>query len=108
MIKVIISFLKKCILRMKTIRGLNIKDWPAYVFTSMTNDEIDPEFFLVNDFNGCKDGSIVFNMTYCEENNVLYITFNNIECIFRKSGVFSCLIFCESDKKKLCSIDMLR
>ena len=30
----------------------------------------------------------------------LHIVFNNIECTFRKSGVFSYLIFCESDKNK--------
>ena len=29
-----------------------------------------------------------------------YVVFNNIEFIFRKSGVFSYLIFCESDKNK--------
>ena len=29
-----------------------------------------------------------------------HVVFNNIECIFRKSGVFSYLIFCESDKNK--------
>ena len=39
-------------------------------------------------------------MSYCEENNVPHIVFNNIECIFRKSGVFSYLSFCESDKNK--------
>ena len=67
----------------------------------MTNiDDFDPEFLLVNDFKSSKDGSILFNMSYCEENNVSYIVFNNIECIFRKSGVFSYLIFCESDKNK--------
>ena len=38
-------------------------------------------------------------MVYGEE-NVLYIVFNNIECSFRKSGIFSYLIFCESDKNK--------
>ena len=86
---------------MKTIRGSNIKDWSAYIFTVMTNiDETDPKFFLVNDFKGCKDESIVFNMAYCEENNIPHIVFNNIECIFRESGVLSYLIFCESDKNK--------
>ena len=39
-------------------------------------------------------------MAYCEENDVPHIAFNNIECIFRKSGVFSYLIFCESGKNK--------
>ena len=67
----------------------------------MTNiNDFGPEFLLVNNFKSSKDGSILFNMSYCEENNVPHIAFNNIECIFRKSGVFSYLIFCESDKNK--------
>ena len=39
-------------------------------------------------------------MYYCEENSVPHVVLINIECIFRKSGVFSYLIFCESDKNK--------
>ena len=86
---------------MKTIRELNTKDWYSYIFMNMTNiNDFDAEFFLVNDFKSSKDGSILFNTSYCEENNVSHIVFNNIEYIFRKSGVFSYLIFCESDKKK--------
>ena len=67
----------------------------------MTNiNDFDPAFLLINDFKSSKDGSILFNVNYCEENNVPHIVFNNIECIFRKSGVFSYLIFCESDKNE--------
>ena len=44
--------------------------------------DIKPEYFTINDFKGCKDGSILFNLCYCEENSVLHIVFNNIECIF--------------------------
>ena len=62
--------------------------------------DIQPEYFMVNDFKGCKDGLIVFNLCYCEENCVPQIVFNNIECIFRKSGIYSYLIFCENDKNK--------
>ena len=86
---------------MKTVRKLNIKDWSGYFFKEMVNIlEIQPEYFMINDFGGCKDGLTVFNLCYCQENNVPHIFFNNIECIFRKSGVFSYLIFCESDKNK--------
>ena len=86
---------------MKTIGDLNIKDCSGYIFTNMTIiNDFDPEFLLVNDFESSKDGSILFNRSYCEENNVPHIVFNNIECIFRKSGVFSYLILCESDKNK--------
>ena len=67
----------------------------------MTNiNDFDPEFLLVNDFKTSKNGSIVFNIAYCEENNAPHIVFNNIECIFRKSGIFTYLIFRESDKDK--------
>ena len=86
---------------MKTIEELNIKDWSGYIFTKMTNiNDFDPKFLLINESVNSVNGSIVFSIAYCEENNVLHIVFNNIECIFRKSRIFSCLIFCESDKNK--------
>ena len=55
---------------------------------------------MINDFKGCRDRSILFNIAYYEENSVPHIVFDNIECIFRKCGIFSYLIFCESDKNK--------
>ena len=68
---------------MKTIRELNIKDWSAYFFKNSTNIlDVDSEYFLVNDFKGCKDGLILFNLAYCEEVSVPHIVFNNIEYLF--------------------------
>ena len=55
---------------------------------------------MINDSKSCKDSSTIFNVCYCEENSVPHVVFNNIECIFRKSGVFSYLIVCESEKNK--------
>ena len=87
---------------MKTIRELKIRDWSGYFFKEMVNSlDIEPEYFMVNDLKGCKDGSTVFNPCYCKENSVPNIVFNNIECILRKSGIYSYLIFCESNKKML-------
>ena len=86
---------------MKTTKELNIKDWSEYFFKEMVNIlDIEPEYFMVNDFKGCKNGSIIFNLYYCSENCVPHIVFNNIECIFRKRGVYSYLIFWETDKNK--------
>ena len=52
---------------MKTIRKLNIKDWSGYFFSEMVNiSDIDPEYFLINDFKDCKDRSTIFNIAYCE------------------------------------------
>ena len=67
----------------------------------MTNiNYFHPEYLFINDFKSSKDESVLFNMAYGEEKNVPYIVFYNIECVFRKSGMFSYLIFCESDKNK--------
>ena len=86
---------------MKTIRELNIKDWSGYIFKEMFNIlDIDPEYFMVNDFKGCKDGSILFDLCYSDETGVPHIVFNDIECIFRKCGIYSYLIFCENNKNK--------
>ena len=62
--------------------------------------DIVPEYFMVNDFKGCKNGSILFKLCYSDENGVTHIVFNNIECIFRKSGIYSYLTFCKNDKNK--------
>ena len=77
---------------MKTIRELKTLDWSGYIFKEMINIlDIDLEYFMVNDFKGCKDGSILFNLCYSDENGVPHIVFNNIECIFRKFGIYSYL-----------------
>ena len=62
--------------------------------------DVNPEYFMVNDFKGCKDGSVLFNLCYSDENGVPHIAFNNTDCIFKKSGIYSYLIFCKSDKNK--------
>ena len=63
----------------------------------MTNiNDFDPEISLVTDFKSSKDWSVLFNMSYCEENNVPHIVFNNTECC----GIFSYLIFYERGKSK--------
>ena len=62
--------------------------------------DVEPEYIMINDFKGCKDGSILLNLCYSDETNVLYIVFNNIECILLKSGIYSYLIFCKNNKNK--------
>ena len=86
---------------MKTIRELKIKDWSGYFFKEMVNIlNIEPGYFMVNYFKGCKGGLILFNLCYSDENGVPHIVFNNIECIFKKIGIYSYLIFCENNKNK--------
>ena len=86
---------------MTTIRELNIKNGIRYFFKEIVNIvDMEPEYFMVNDFKRCKDGSIIFNLCYCSGDSVSHIVFNDIECIFRKCGVYSYLILCESDKNK--------
>ena len=87
---------------MKAIKELKIKDWSGYFFKEMVNIlDIDPEYFSINDFKGCKDRSIIFNLCYSDKNGVPHIVFNNIECIFKKSGIYSYLIFLLTVKTKI-------
>ena len=86
---------------MKTIKRLNFQDKLVYFFKNMRNiNDFNPELLSIDDFAIFKDGSMMFDIVFCEENTVPHIVFNSIECIFIKSGVFSYLIFCESDKNK--------
>ena len=75
---------------MKTVKRLNITDWSGYSFTEMVKiNDIDPEKFLINDFKDCKDGSVLFSIAYWEENSVPYVVWNKMECIFKKSAIYS-------------------
>ena len=70
---------------MKTIKELKILNLSSYFFKEMINIlDIEPEIFKVDDFKGCKDGSVIFNICYSDENGVPHIVFNNIKCIFFK------------------------
>ena len=81
---------------MKTIRVLKIKDWSSYFFEEMVNIlDNDPECFMVSDTKECTDGTC-----YSVKTGVPHIVFNNIDCIFRKSGTFGYLVFCVNDKSK--------
>ena len=64
---------------MKTMRELKIKALSGYFFREMVNIlDIEPEYLMINDFKGCKDGSIICNVYYCEENSVPHTVFNSI------------------------------
>ena len=79
---------------MNTIKELKIKDWTAYFLKEMVDIlDIEPEYSMINDFKGCKDGSTLFNLCYSDETVVPHIIFNNIDCIFKKSGIYSYSIF---------------
>ena len=49
---------------MKTITPVKkLFDWSGYIFKEMINNlDIIPEYFMINDFKGCKDGSIIYVM----------------------------------------------
>ena len=70
-------------------------------------NDIDPKLLVINEFTMSENGSVMFDISCCKENNTPHIVFNDIECIFRKSGVFSYLIFVKVIKAKICWINML-
>ena len=86
---------------MKTTKRLNIEDKPDYFVTDMTNiNNFDPKLLLINEIATFNSGSAMFEIRYCEESNTPYIVFNNIECIFRKSGINKYLVFCETEENE--------
>ena len=67
----------------------------------MTNiNDFDPKLLLIKEITTFSSGSTIFEISCCEENNVLYLVFSNIECIFRKSGINKYLVICETEKNK--------
>ena len=86
---------------MKTIKRLNIENKRDYYFMNMTNiNDFDPKLLLINEVTTFNCGSTMFELSYCEELNTPYIVFNDIECIFIKSGIKKYLVFCETEKNK--------
>ena len=79
---------------MLTTKRLHVKE-----YLNMTNiNDVDPKLLLINKCMIFEDGSIMFDINYCKENNTLHVVLNDIECIFRKSGTYSYLIFWETEK----------
>ena len=86
---------------MKATKGLNMKDKSDYFFTDMTNiKNFDPDLLIFNEIAVFNSGSTMYEISYNKECNVPYVVFNNITCIFRKSGQNKCLIFCKTQENK--------
>ena len=63
---------------MKTTKRLKTEYKPDYFFTDMTNiNDLDPRLLLINEITTFNSGSIMFEISYCEESNVPGIAFNN-------------------------------
>ena len=74
---------------MKTIRRLNIKDKPDYFFMNMTNiNNFDQRLLLISEITTFSR-STMFEVNYCEDSNTPSIVFDNIACVFRKSGLYN-------------------
>ena len=74
---------------MKTVKRLNIQDKPGYFFKNININDFDLESLLINDSIVFRNGSVMYDIVCCEKENMPHIVFNNIECIFRKTGKFS-------------------
>ena len=86
---------------MKTTKRINIEYKPDYFFTDMANiNNFDPKLLLINEISTFNSRSTMFEISYCEESNTPYIVLNDIECVFRKSGINKYLVICESEQNE--------
>ena len=67
----------------------------------MTNiNNFDPDLLIINEIAVFNSGSTMYEISYNEECNTPYVVFNNITCVFRKSGKDKYLIFCKTQENK--------
>ena len=86
---------------MKPTRRLNIEGKSDHYFTRITNiNDFDRKLLLINEITTFNSGSTMFEISYCEDSNTPYIVFNDIECVFKKSGINKHLVFCETQENK--------
>ena len=65
----------------------------------MTNiNNFDPDLLIILEVAVFNSGSTMYAMGYNEECNTQYAVFNNITCVFRKSGKDIYLIFCKTQE----------
>ena len=83
---------------------MNIKDREGHFFSDMINiDDFDPSLLHVNK-TAIDYDFIVYDVKYIKSSNrihSLYLVFNNIDTIFRKSGRDKYLIFSSTEKNKV-------
>ena len=66
----------------------------------MTNtNNFNLRLMLINEFTILENGSVMFDISYFEKFTP-HVVFNDIECVFRKSGINSYLVFCQTGKNK--------
>ena len=63
-------------------------------------NDLDVKLILINEFTIFENGSVMFDISYCKENNTPHVVFNTVEYIFKKSSIYSYLIFSETEKNK--------
>ena len=89
---------------MKTVRQLNIRDKQGHFFTDMININNFDSGLLHVDRKAFDHDFIVSDIKYVKnlnEMDCLYIFFNDLDVMFRKSGKNKYLIFSLTEKNKL-------
>ena len=82
---------------MKSTKILNIEEECGYCFNNMTNiTDFYPNLLIISEIGVFSSVSTMFEVSYNKESNTPNIVFNDIECVFKKSGKNKYLIFCKT------------
>ena len=88
---------------MKTLRQLNIEDRSGYFFGEMINHYFLNSLLNVDEASFRNDGELImYDIKYIKNLNrlsILYLVFNHLDGIFRKSPEGKYLIFSQTEKK---------
>ena len=91
---------------MKTSRQLNIEDRSGYFFSDMINiNDLNPSLLNIDEVSSKNDDELItYDIKYIKNLNrlnTLYLVFNNLDRIFRKSGKDKYFIFSQTEKNKI-------
>ena len=91
---------------MGTVRQISIKNCQHYFFDSMTNIKIfDPSLLSIGQISFESTDSVIYAIEYItmkslDNENYLYLIFNNVNAYIEESNEDKYLIFASADKNK--------
>ena len=89
---------------MNTFKQISIKNCPGYFFNSMTNImNLDTNLLSINQISYINADITAYEIEYfknLDDENSLYLVFNNVDVYFECNGEHKYLVFALTDNKK--------
>ena len=89
---------------MRTLRQISIKNYPEYIFNSMTNiKKLDTNLVSVNQLSFINDDAVNYEIEYSKDYDdayPLYLVFNDVDAYFKLACENEYLVFASTDNNE--------